>query len=189
MLVTMLKNLGHRIRTLRKQKGLTLIDMAAKTGIAQATLSRIETGTMTGTVDSHEKIAEVLGIGLAELYERIDKRYDEIAHLKKENERQVTFHSRLVNTELLTSLISQKKITPLLMTLQSEGQSEEEKLERGVEKFVFVLEGEINAHIENQSIPLKKEETLYFDASLPHAFSNSKAKPARLLIAASPAKI
>ena len=80
----MLKNLGQRIRTLRKAKGLTLVEISEKTGVAQATLSRIETGTMVGTVECHEKIAETLGIGLAELYSGVDKRYEQIARQDKD---------------------------------------------------------------------------------------------------------
>jgi len=38
---------------------------------------------MMGTVESHEKIAEALGIGLAELYTGIDRRYEQIEHLPK----------------------------------------------------------------------------------------------------------
>src|SRR5690242_11715508 len=119
----MLKNLGKRIRDLRKEKGLTLVEISQKTGVAQATLSRIETGTMIGTVESHEKIAEVLGIGLAELYSGVDGRYEQIAHLPKEAERKVTFHGKNVQVELLTAESSKKKITPLLMTLHAGSES------------------------------------------------------------------
>ncbi|MBI3313544.1 MAG: helix-turn-helix transcriptional regulator [Candidatus Omnitrophica bacterium] len=184
----MLKNLGQRIRTLRKTKGITLIEISKKTGIAQATLSRIETGAMSGTVESHEKVAEVLGIGLSELYSGVDSRYDEIAHTKPE-ERKATFHSKSVEIELLTSESSKKKITPLLLTIQPASQTQMENQERGVEKFIYVLEGEINAKVDKEEFNLKTGETLYFDASLAHQIANEKQKAARLLIAVSPSKI
>src|SRR3954464_13555728 len=98
----MLKNLGHKMRKLRKDKGLTLVEVAEKTGVAQATLSRIETGTMIGTVESHEKIAEVLGVGLSELYSGVDKRYDQIAHQTRDNERKVVHHTHHYQMEILT---------------------------------------------------------------------------------------
>ena len=129
----MLKNLGHRIRKLRKAKGLTLVEVSQKTGIAQATLSRIETCTMTGTVDSHEKIAEVLGVGLAELYTGVDRRYEQMAHLKNTAPRKVTQHSRHYQAELLTAESSKKKITPLQITIQPGAKTPSEKSERGVE--------------------------------------------------------
>ena len=184
----MLKNLGQRIRTLRKEKDLTLIEIAKRTGIAQATLSRIETGTMMGTVESHEKVAEVLGIGLAELYSGVDRRYEQIAHTKAD-ERKATYHSRNVDIQLLTQESSKKKITPLLFTLQGGSETQREQNERGVEKFLYVLESEVKIKVDKQEFSLKPGETLYFDASLPHQISNEKQKTARLLVAVSPSKI
>jgi len=184
----MLKNLGQRIRTLRKEKGLTLVEISQKTGIAQATLSRIETGTMIGTVESHEKIAETLGIGLSELYTGVDRRYEQISHQTKES-RAATHHTKDVHVEVLTQESSKKKITPLLLTLQGGGKTEKEHNERGVEKFVWVLEGHIKIKLENQEYDLKTQETLYFDASFPHQIVNENQKTAKVFIAVSPSKI
>ena len=184
----MLKNLGQRIRQLRKTKGVTLVEMAKKTGVAQATLSRIETGTMTGTLESHEKIAEVLGIGLAELYSGVDRRYEEITHLPVTENRKVTHHTNQFQIELLTQESSKKKITPILITIQGESTIPSETLERGVEKFYFVLEGEIKVVLDSKTYFLKENETIYFDASLPHQIYNEGKSRARILAAVSPSK-
>lgn len=184
----MLNNLGQRIRKLRKEKDLTLVEIAEKTGVAQATLSRIETGSMTGTIDSHEKIAEVLGIGLAELYTGVDGRYDEIHHTSAE-QRKVTHHSKNVHIELLTSESSKKKITPVLLTLETGSKTTSEKSERGVEKFLYVLSGSISASVDKETFVVKEGETLYFDASLAHQFINEEGKAAKVLLTISPSKI
>ena len=189
IIIDMLKNLGQRIRSLRKEKGLTLVEVSQKTGIAQATLSRIETGTMMGTVDSHEKMAQVLGVGLPELYSGVDGRYEQLSHLTKASDRKVTHHSRNVQIELLTSESSKKKITPLLLTLQGESETGKEHQERGVEKFIYVLEGEVKAKIDKEEFVLNQGETLYFDASFTHQFINEKTKAAKLLLTGSPSKI
>ncbi|HNX69076.1 MAG TPA: XRE family transcriptional regulator [Candidatus Omnitrophota bacterium] len=184
----MLKNLGQRIRSIRKEKGLTLVEISQKTGIAQATLSRIETGTMLGTVESHEKIAETLGIGLAELYSGIDRRYEQISHQTKDA-RTATHHTKDVHVEVLTQESSKKKITPLLLTLLGGGKTEKESNERGVEKFVWVIDGHVKVKLESQEYDLKAQETLYFDASFPHYFANEGQKTAKIFIAISPSKI
>lgn len=182
------KNLGQRIRKIRKEKGVTLIELSKKTGVAQATLSRIETGTMTGTVQSHERIAEALGVGLPELYSGVDRRYEQMA-VTKESERKVTRQTKDVKIELLTQESSKKKITPLLLTLQNNSETQKESNERGVEKFLYVLEGDIRVKVDKEEYPLKSGETLYFDASFPHQYINDKAKSARLLLTVSPSKI
>jgi transcriptional regulator with XRE-family HTH domain len=183
----MLKNLGDTIRRLRKEKKLTLVEISKKTGVAQATLSRIETGTMIGTVESHQKIADVIGVSLAELYSGVDPRHDQTAH-QKDTERKITHHTKNLQVELLTQESSKKKITPLLMTLQPEAETASEKNDRGVEKFVYVLEGDVKIRVDKEEFALKQGETLYFDASLPHQISNQK-KASRLLITVSPSKI
>lgn len=181
--------IGSRIRTLRKAKKITLIELSKQTGIAQATLSRVETGSMVGTVESHRKIAEALGLGLAELYAPLDRRYEEITIFKKEAPRKAVHQSRGCQTELLTNEVTKKKMTPLLVTLSGGAKTSLEQNERGVEKFVWVLEGEVEAQVEKENYPLKEGETLYFDASLPHRLANSKSKTAKLFVAVSPPKI
>ncbi len=185
----MLKNLGQRIRQLRKEKGLTLVEIAKKTGVAQATLSRIETGTMIGTVECHEKVAETLGVGLAELYSGIDRRYDQVSHLSQKEPRKVTHHGKEVHVELLTQESSKKKITPLLITLQGNGKTEREAHERGVEKFLWVLDGHLKVKLDQEEFLIKNQESLYFDASLPHQYFNEGQKPVRIFVAVSPSKI
>ncbi len=187
-MVTMFKNLGARIRELRKEKKLTLVEISKKTGVAQATLSRIETGSMIGTVESHQKIADIIGVSLAELYAATDPRLSKTDHLKQEEEHKVTHHTKNVHVELLTQESSKKKITPLLMSLQPDAETTQEKSEHGVEKFIYVLEGEIKVTVDKESFALKQGETLYFEASLTHQMINGK-KPSRLLLAVSPSKI
>lgn len=180
---------GKRVRELRKAKKITLVELSKQTGIAQATLSRIETETMTGTVESHRKIAEALGLGLAELYAPLDRRYQEIVHAKKEVPRKVSHQGKGCQVELLTQEVTKKKITPLEMTLAGNTKTSLERNERGVEKFVWVLDGELEVMLEKETYVVKTGETLYFDASLPHRFSNPRAKTAKLFIAVSPSKI
>jgi len=177
------------MRQLRKERGITLVELSQKTGVAQATLSRIETGTMTGTIQSHELIAEAIGVSLAELYTGVDNRYEEISHLKQESERKITKQTKDVRFELLTQENSKKKITPLLLTLQPKSETQVESHPRGVEKFILILEGTLHVKVDQNEYVLRKEETLYFDASLTHQIINSSQDAAKIFIAVSPPSI
>lgn len=185
----MLENLGPRIRELRKQKNITLIELSQKTNVAQATLSRIETGTMIGTVESHMKIAEALGVGLADLYDSVDHRKQEVVHLSQESPRKASHQTKGVQIELLTQEGPRKKIVPLMITLAAGSKTQIEELERGVEKFYYMVEGEVRVNLDGTDYFLKQDESLYFDASLPHEILNTGIKSARLLCAVSPPKI
>ena len=181
--------LGERIRNLRREKKITLIELSKITGVAQATLSRMETGLMVGTVKSHQKIAEALGVSLAELYGGIDTRYERIGHQAATGERKVFAKTDQMRCELLTQEISKKKITPLLITLNAHGKSETERLDRGVEKLLFVLEGVVTVHMGGKEYALNPYDTLYFDGAIPHQLANPGNKQAKIFCAVSPSKI
>ncbi len=60
--------LGEKLKLLRKDKDLTLDKLAELSGVAKATLSRIENGVTAGNLNTHLKICEALQVNLGELY-------------------------------------------------------------------------------------------------------------------------
>jgi len=183
-----MNELGKKIRDIRKHKKTTLVELAKLTGVAQASLSRIETGIMTGTVESHKKIAEALGISIAELYAGLDSRMAEISFSEPKTEN-VTLQDENVNIEVLTTNASNKKIVPTLYTINPNSQTQIESLERGIERFYWVTSGEIIVNIDKTEYTLKNKNSLYFDASLPHCLINSSSFPAQIFCATSPTRL
>jgi len=60
--------IGNTIKRLRKQKVMTLKDMAKLTGIQAATLSRIENDKIEGGLNTYMLIAGGLDMKLSELF-------------------------------------------------------------------------------------------------------------------------
>jgi transcriptional regulator with XRE-family HTH domain len=182
-----MKGLGTRIKTLRQARKLTLVAVARKTGIDQATLSRIENGKMTGTLDSHMKIAEVFGMSLPELYQEVLEKITETR--EKETRRKVeTFsHSSGAVAELLTTGILRKKMMPILLRIRKGGRTEREEYPPMTERFVYVIKGALDIHVGDGSRTLAAGESLYFDASQPHHFTNASKTEAVCLSVMTPA--
>jgi transcriptional regulator with XRE-family HTH domain len=62
------KNLGLRIKGLRKQKGLTQEQLAEQVGVDARHISRLETGAHYPSMETLESIAEVLGRPIGDLF-------------------------------------------------------------------------------------------------------------------------
>ena len=60
----MVENIGQRIRQLRESRGMTQSRLQACSRVSRSYLSRIESGQMTPSIGTLEKISEALGIGL-----------------------------------------------------------------------------------------------------------------------------
>jgi len=58
------ENIGQRIRQLREGRGMTQSQLQARSRVSRSYLSRIESGQMTPSLGTLEKISEALGVGL-----------------------------------------------------------------------------------------------------------------------------
>lgn len=57
-----------RIKELCKQKGITLISLAEAIDVARPTMSNFVSGKTKPSMDTLEKLAEALGVDIAELF-------------------------------------------------------------------------------------------------------------------------
>ena len=184
-----MKGLGEQIRTLRKTRRLTLVDVSKKTGIDQSMLSRIENEDMTGTVESHLKIADALGVSLPELYKNTLNKLSQPkdAHFKRKVER--FSHSGGAVAEILTTGIMQKKMLPIVLKIKPKGHTETEEFPMGAERFVYVVKGAVDLEVDGSTTRVKTYESLYFDASSPHHFKNAGKTEAWCLSVVTPTSL
>ena len=167
-----MEGLGKRIKSLRKAQRLTLVEVAKSTGIDQATLSRIENGKMTGTLDSHRLIAEALKIRLPELYESAISQLDEAEEKLAKQKIETFSHSSGAVAELLTTSALQKKMMPVLIKLKPKSNTVIEEFPIATERFIYIIKGAIELRIEKENRLLKQNESSYFNASIPHQLRN-----------------
>lgn len=165
-------DIGHRIRDLRQEAGLTLEELSKKSGIALATLSRIENGKMTGTLQSHMNICKAMGITLPRLYAGLEDDKKNVDMQKKTLRTEVFLHNKKSSSEMLTSKVLDKKMMPIMLKIDPKGSTAVEENKISTEKFLYVLSGEVEAVIGTEKYALAKGDTLYFNASSPHQFKN-----------------
>lgn len=178
--------IGKRVQELRKAKGMSLTELAEKSGVQIATLSRIENMKMTGTLESHMNIARAMGVDVTQLYSAIIREEAGTAVQTPHSGTDVFVHSDKSSYEILTSSVLSKRMMPILLKIEPEGQTNTEQNPPGSEKFVFVLEGKIEVQVGEKTYALSKYNTLYFDASLEHRFVNKGGTTARALCVGTP---
>lgn len=180
--------LGKRIKALRKDKRMTLDQVAKKSGVAKATLSKIENGIALGTLRTHLKLCEALDVNLSDLYAGIEQGIEgDIVALEAESKEPELFtYDEKASSVILSTGVSRKHMLPQLLMLDAGGKTPLEQNPRGTEKFLFVLEGQVEAKVGERSYKLKQSSVLYFRSSLPHFFRNTSKVPAKFLCVTSP---
>lgn len=180
--------IGKRVQELRKVKGMSLTELAEKSGIQIATLSRIEHMKMTGTLECHMNIARALGVDITQLYSAIIREETTASPQVKtaQSPTDVFVHSDKSSYEILTSNVLAKRMMPILLKIEAGGQTNTEQNPPGSEKFVFVLEGKIEVHVREKSYALARHNTLYFDAGQEHRFVNAGNVTAKVICVGTP---
>jgi len=178
--------IGKIIRRLRKEKKITLRELSKKSGIALATLSRIETGKMTGTVKSHNDIARALDVTLSDLYSGFEVPSKRAEIQPQQEQTDVFIHNDKASYDILTKRVLSKKMMPIMLKLEKGARTTTERSRKGTEKFLYILEGNMQAIVNNKNYSLNKGDSFYFDASLPHYWKNVSGKPVRTLCIITP---
>ena len=180
--------IGSQIRKIRKLKKVSLTSLAEESRVQLATLSRIENGKMTGTLQSHFQIAKALGVDVIELYQGLQEEETDPVAVEDSLEA-VAAPNEKVAVEILSRQPSAKKMLPALIRIDGKTSSAMEKSDLGSERFIFLLEGSLIVHIKDQTVALEKNSSLYFNAAHPHFFENRGAGAAKLLSITTPVKL
>ncbi len=183
------KSVGARLRQLRKSQGVRLLELAKASGVDAATISRIERGKMTGTLECHIRLATALGVKITELYAGIEEaRIKDAVTLQPPARRgDVYVHEAGKSSiAMLTTDILRKKLMPVLITIEPGGSTQKEEAKVGTEKFLYVLEGTLEAKVGEAAHELRRGSSLYLDASIPHSLRNTGARTAKCLSVVTP---
>ncbi|MCA9398910.1 MAG: helix-turn-helix transcriptional regulator, partial [Candidatus Omnitrophica bacterium] len=178
--------IGKRMKELRKSQGMTLVELADKSGVQVATISRIENHKMVGSLESHMALAKALNVDVTQLYNGFSKKDTKIDIKRPGSSEDVFVHSDKSAYEILTNKVLSKKMMPTLIKIDPDGQTASEQGPLGSEKFIYVLEGSVEIHIAENAYTLSTHNTLYFDASSQHWYTNKGKTAVKLLCVGTP---
>jgi transcriptional regulator with XRE-family HTH domain len=182
-------NIGQVIKNLRKEQRLTLVQLSQMSNVALASLSRMENGKMTGTLESHIQIAKALGLTLPQFYSEVDKFKASQNELQQEYRANMFVHNKGAFSTILTKDIFSKRMLPVLIELKAGAKTHKEELKIGAEKFIYVLKGKIEVIIGANKETLAKDASLYFDASQQHYIKNVGATDATCICVITPVSL
>lgn len=165
-----LERVAPRLREVRERRGLTIIEVANKTGISKSTLSRLETGQRRPTLELLLLLAAVYRVALDELVGAPDFG-DPRVRLKP---RQVNGRTVLPLTRNPNGVQAWKIVIP---TSQSTPRI---RAHEGSE-WLYVLTGRMRLILGDDDSVLGVGDVAEFDTAVPHWFGSTGDEPAEVL--------
>ena len=176
-------DIGRRLRELRTRVQLSQRALARRSGVANATISQIESGKLNPTVSMLKKVLEGIPIRLGEFFA------DDF-----ESESQVFFRADEL-TEIAGGDVSFRQVGSNLRNraiqfirecYQPGASTGRHAITHEGEECGIILSGRLQVTVGEQTSVLRAGDAYYFRSSQPHAFMNPGNEPCELITACSP---
>ena len=173
-------SVGQQLKAFRKMRGLSMRDLAAASELSVNTISLIERGKISPTITTMHKLATALGIGIAEFFAEESGKH--VIFIKRDQRRSLRSGMAMIGS--LGSGLDNQTMEPLLVTLAPGADSGSQPMTHLGHEFAFCLEGRISYEINGEQYFLEQGDSLFFEAFLPHRWSNGQAAPSQALVVA-----
>lgn len=171
---------GANIRRFRLMQGLTLKELAERSGVSIATISKIENGKIAGGFETVYRIARGLGILVTEIISRSSTTWRPIIRQCAD---QLDLHPTNLYDYYLQASRSDGALNPYVMVIRTRDVPERRdwSIHEG-EEVVIVLSGAIVLHVEGEdATPLEPGDSACFDCGRRHCFVTTSSAPARIV--------
>ncbi len=177
-------SVGAKVKAFRETKGLSKQDVAQRTGFSEAHISQIEAGEVLPPLGDLVKLARALEMKMGYLLAQGESKPYTVVRPKNRQPVSRYGHQKTIrygySYESLAAEKRERNMEPFLVTLEPTSADEPPSSHDG-EKFIFVLDGQIEVLLGETRELLSPEESIYYDSSLPHRVRSLGEKSARIL--------
>lgn len=173
----MSNSIGHKIKTMRTDAGLSVSELASKASITALQLESIENQTLSPSIAVMIRIARVLGSRLGTLLDGIESSEPVICTTQDNH----TPSARIKGTENIEALNldffslagqkSDRNMEPFIINVGYTSTLERTESHHEGEEFLYILDGAVELTYGSKSYTLEQGSSMYYDSIVPHSIS------------------
>lgn len=174
---TTIRLIGRTIKELRLRRGLTLEELAEKSGCTPGFISQVERNQAAPSVTTLYAIASVLGVQVTDFFPNVS---NPTKVVRRDERTTFNIEGSAVTYSLLTTKFPHAALLAFILTFLPSKQAlptDESRSHLG-EEFIYILEGELRVWIGDVAYDLAAGDSLYFKSSAKHSLENYTDHPA-----------
>jgi transcriptional regulator with XRE-family HTH domain len=171
-------SIGPKVRELRLQKGLSLQQLADRSGVSAAAIHKVERNGMVPTITTLMKLAGALNRSVSYFVDE-DNDVDKVAALVRRDERKPVYTSRTgLSLENISGPYGRFFVAGALATVEPGADSGEKPMEHPGEELVHVVSGTLEFEVDGDVYRVSSGDSLHFRTDRPHRWRNPMKRPA-----------
>lgn len=175
------ETLGQRLRLLRRDRGLSIADLAAASGVPGSTISKIENGLLNPSLVHAINLASALDANLGFLVDRTRTRHARHSVVRRAQRGRRDFPEMAMVLEDLNIGFVPGVLESRIGTISPGAHSGAERMSHAGEELVHILSGTVTYDVDGTEYRLAEGDTLHFKCDTPHRWMNQGDGTAVLL--------
>ncbi|CAN5464303.1 XRE family transcriptional regulator [soil metagenome] len=172
------RRLGSEIRRTRIERGLTLVDISAATGLSVSMLSMLERGKTGASVGSLVAVASALGVAVGDLFHPAST--PDSLLVRRDAQPELVISPGVTRRIIQRSREYGLEVTAL--QLDPGTHTGDEFVRHEGQEIVVVQAGALTVQINDDSFELTEGDSIRLDADSPHRFANEGAAVSHVLL-------
>lgn len=173
------KEIGGRLKQIRESLGLTIVEVAEKTGINKYQYEDYESGQIDIPVGALLKFTQQFNVEVSFILTGENPHENAWTITRKGEGASVERHAQY-KYKALAHNFAHKKATPFLVAIDANDQEVQFNSHDGQE-FMYVVEGSVKIYFKDSVFELNEGDSVYFDAQISHAIKAENNERARIL--------
>jgi transcriptional regulator with XRE-family HTH domain len=179
-------DVGVRLQSIRKQKGLSQRELAKRAGVTNSTISMIEKNSVSPSISSLKKVLSGIPMSLVDFFSLNAEHGNDTQVVYKADEL-MDICSGAVTMKLVGKAYPNRAMSVLDETYPPGSDTGEEMLNHEGEEAGVVVAGRLELTVGGELFILESGDSYYFESNKPHRFRNPFDQPARLISTTTPA--
>jgi transcriptional regulator with XRE-family HTH domain len=173
-------NLSRSLRTLREARQISLRSLAEQTGFSASFLSQIEHGQASPSIGSMERIANALGVTLAQFFDHAEGAQGTV--IRRDHRDRMNLEWSHAEIEAAGSLNGKNQLSSVLVKLKVGGLSGKTPTASPNDELVFVYQGEVALTLGETEHVLSSGDSAVIPAGVKRRWRNDTDQSVQFLI-------
>ncbi|MCL2013855.1 MAG: XRE family transcriptional regulator [Oscillospiraceae bacterium] len=174
--------IGIRIRGARDIEGMSIPELAQKTGITAELIEQYEGGKTEISVSALQSISGILGVSMTELMTGEAAKLSVYSIVRRDKGVGIE-RRKAYDYKSLAYNFSHRSMDPFLIIIEPAPEDEPIALNSHQgQEFHYCMEGSFRMRIGNHEFVINEGDSIYFDSTYPHGMKALGSKPAREIV-------
>lgn len=174
------QRLGETIRVMRQRAGLSMQEVAKRTGLSTGMISQVERALATPSVRTLRLLSIALDVPISYFFEEHAVASPARYIVRKNDRRLLRLTASGVVKEALTP-VEKGELEFYELTLNPGGSSGTDFVQHTGEKAGYVLSGRLRLWLDHEAHVLEAGDSFRFPSTVPHMFDNPSQQVARII--------